>query len=135
MNDYEKNRILGTGGLLALVLGDVIHARQSLAELQARNGKGADRRKAINAAVLVAHADVREVRELLFAWMPIDPLTRMIRTLALRDIAPAKDRLYDAAQCRNATPATMRRCHDALLKAEAHLETAVRFSLTLPEGV
>ncbi len=137
MNDYEKSRIQGARGLLALVLGDVTHARQSLAELQARNGKDTNRRKAINAAVLVAHAEVREVWELWFAWTPVDPLVRMIRTLALRDIAPALDRLHDAAQCRNTTPATMQRCHDALMAAEACLETAVRFSLTLPktEGV
>ncbi len=135
MNDSEKNRIRGARGLLALVLGDVTHARQSLAELQVRNGKDTNRRKAINAAVLVAHADVREVRELLFAWTPADPLARTIRTLALRDIAPALDRLHDAAQWRNATQATMQRCKDALREAEVHLETAVQFSLTLPEGV
>ncbi len=135
MNDSEKNRIRGARGLLALVLGDVTHARQSLAELQVRNGKDTNRRKAINAAVLVAHADVREVRELLFAWMPVDPLARMVKTLALRDIAPALDRLHDAAQCRNATQVTMQRCKDALLQAEAHLETAVGIDLPLPEGV
>ncbi len=85
--------------------------------------------------MLAAHADVREVWELIFAWTPQDPLARTVKTLALRDVAPACDRLHDAAQCRNVTQTTMQRCKDVLLQAEVYLETAVQFSLTLPEGV
>ncbi len=134
MNDYERQRIQGAQATLGKALEDVNTARGKLVYLQT-HGRDAEARKRINSLVLKAHADVREVWELWFVWMPTDPLARMIRTLALRDVAPALDRLHDAAQCRNATPATMQRCHDALMAAEIHLETAVQFSLTLPEGL
>ncbi len=134
MNDFDKQRILGAQANLQKVLEDVGTARGKLVYILA-HGRDAEARKCINSLVLVAHADVREVWELWFAWTPVDPLARFIRELALRDIAPALDRLHDAAQCRNTTPATMQRCREALKQAEACLETAVQFSLTLPEGV
>ncbi len=134
MNDYERQRIQGAQALLSKVLKDVGTARGKLAYLQS-HGRDAEARKCINSLVLVAHADVREVWNLWFPWIPVDPLARFVRELALRDIAPALDRLHDAAQCRNTTPATMQRCREALKQAEVYLETAVGIDLSLPEGV
>ncbi len=134
MNDFDKQRILGAQANLQKVLEDINTARDKLAYILA-HGRDAEARKCINSLVLTAHVDVREVWNLWFPWTPVDPLARFIRELALRDIAPALDRLHDAAQFRNTTPATRQRCHNALRQAEIHLETAVQFSLTLPEGV
>ncbi len=134
MNDYERDRILGAQANLQKALEDVSTARGKLVYLQT-HGRDAEARRRINSLVLTAHVDVREVWNLWFPWTPVDPLARFIRELALRDIAPALDRLHDAAQCRNTTPATMRRCREALKQAEVYLETAVGIDLPLPEGV
>ncbi len=134
MNEYEKNWLQERSVKLEFALYRVAHARRMVSEMIVL-GRDEIRRKTINKVVLASLVSVRDEWFLLINHQSEDALALAILALVRKDTAEAKKHLYNAAQCRNTTLTVMRRCYTALLQAEACLETAVRFSLTLPEGV